>query len=62
MDNSNKKSWLQIAGAVLILIGATNIFPENDTWLHTTLQITFVLGCIVFIIGGRFSAKKKTQF
>lgn len=60
-DKTNKNSWLQITGAILILIGATSIFPENDTWLHTALQITFVLGCIVFIIGGRFSIKKKNS-
>jgi len=48
-------------GAILILIGATSIFPENDTWLHTTLQITFVVGCIVFIIGARFPTKKKNS-
>lgn len=58
MDKTNKNSWLQIAGAILILIGATSVFPENDTWLHTSLQIIFVLGCIVFITGGRFSKKK----
>jgi len=57
MDKTNKNNWLQITGAILILIGATSIFPENDTWLHTALQIIFVLGCIVFIIGGRFSKK-----
>jgi len=62
MKKTNKNSWLQITGAVLILIGATSIFPENDTWLHTTLQITFVLGCIVLVIGGRLSTKKKNKF
>lgn len=53
MVKTNKNSWLQITGAILILIGATSVFPDNDTWLHTALQITFVSGCIVFIIGGR---------
>ena len=57
MDKTNKNSRLQITGAILILIGATSIFPENDTWLHTALQIIFVLGCIFFIISGRFSKK-----
>ena len=61
MDKTNKNSWLQITGAILILIGTISIFPENDTWLHTTLQIIFVLGCIIFIIGGRFSNKMKNS-
>jgi len=62
MKKTNKNSWLQITGAVLILIGATSIFPENDTWLHTALQIIFVVGCIVLVIGGRLSKKKKNKF
>lgn len=61
MDKTNKNNWLQVTGAILILIGATSIFPENDTWLHTALQITFVLGCVVFIVGGRFSKKMKNS-
>lgn len=62
MDKSNKKSWLQITGALLILTGVTSIFPENDTCLHTALQIIFVLGCLVFIIGGYCSIKHKSPF
>ncbi len=52
-----KSNWMNVLGAILILTGALSIFPENDTWLHTTLQITFVVGCILFIIGGRLSKK-----
>jgi len=57
MRNTIKSNWMNVLGAILILTGALSIFPENDTWLHTTLQITFLAGCILFIIGGRLSKK-----
>ena len=57
MEKTHKYQKLNIVGAILILTGALSIFPENDTWLHTSLQITFVVGCILFIIGGRLSNK-----
>jgi len=57
MRKSDKNNWFRFVGAILILIGATSIFPENDTWLHTALQVTFVLGCIIFILGGRLSKR-----
>ena len=46
-----KSNWLNITGAILILIGALSIFPKNDTYLHTTLQITFIVGCLLFVLG-----------
>ena len=57
MRKSDKNNWLRYVGAILILIGVISIFPENDTLLHTTLQITFVVGCVIFIIGGRLPKK-----
>jgi hypothetical membrane protein len=57
MRKSDKNNWLIVAGTILILIGATSIFPENGTWLHTFLQIIFVVGCILLVIGGRLSKK-----
>ncbi|WP_127845837.1 alpha/beta hydrolase [Psychroflexus aestuariivivens] len=57
MKKTKTKNKFQIIGAVLILTGALSIFPENDTWLHTTLQITFVIGCIIFLLDGRYSKK-----
>lgn len=57
MKNTKRKHWLHFIGALLILIGALSIFPENDTWLHTTLQITFVLGCVLFLLGSHLSKK-----
>lgn len=54
METKKQQSWIKKAGALLILIGALSIFPENDTLLHTVLQITFVLGCIVYF----FSVKR----
>lgn len=53
MDKIKEYNWLQIIGAILILIGTGSIFLKNDTWLHTSFQINFVLGCIIFIVGGR---------
>ncbi len=57
MRHTIKSNWLNVMGAVLILLGSLSIFPENDTWLHTTLQIIFVIGCIIFIVSGRISKK-----
>lgn len=57
MKKTKTKNKFQIIGAILILTGALSIFPENDTWLHTTLQITFVIGCIIFLVGSRLSKK-----
>lgn len=59
MKKTNGNNWLHVAGAILILIGALSIFPENNTSLHTTLQITFVVGCIVFVLGGLLTKKTK---
>lgn len=52
MKNTIRQNWQMKTGAILILIGALSILPENDTWIHTTLQITFVAGCILFVYGG----------
>lgn len=57
MNPTKKQSPLMKIGAILILIGALSIFPENDTRIHTGLQITFVIGCILFLLGGRFFKK-----
>lgn len=57
MKKTKSKNWLHLTGTILILIGASSIFPENDTWLHTTLQVTFVVGCIIFLLGQHFSKK-----
>lgn len=54
IETTKQQSWIKKAGAILILIGALSIFPENDTLPHTMLQITFVLGCIVYF----FSLKR----
>lgn len=48
-------------GSLLILIGALSIFPENDTWLHTTLQIVFIAGCALFVYGGSLAKKSKNS-
>ena len=49
------------SGSTLILTGALSIFPENDTWIHTTLQITFVIGCLLFVYGGYKLKKSKVE-
>jgi alpha/beta superfamily hydrolase len=59
MKKTQKYQKLNVVGAILILIGALSIFPENDTWLHTTLQITFVVGCIVYLLGIKNKNKVK---
>ncbi len=61
MNMALKKIHLQYVGAILILIGEISIFPENDTMLHTSLQIIFVLGCIIFIISGRLTKKPNSK-
>lgn len=53
MRKAGRKNGLHLTGAILILIGALSIFPENDTLIHNALQITFVTGCIIFVLGGR---------
>lgn len=42
MDFFTKQNWQ---------IKRVSIFPKNDTWIHTKLQIMFVAGCILFVIG-----------
>jgi len=49
------------AGSILILIGALSIFPENDSWMHTTLQIVFIAGCVLFVYGGSLAKKSKNS-
>ncbi|MDA3944293.1 MAG: alpha/beta hydrolase [Bacteroidetes bacterium] len=61
MRKTDKNNWLNLTGALLILIGATSIFPENDTWLHTALQITFVAGCLVYLLGAQKANKIKNS-
>jgi dienelactone hydrolase len=61
MKKTNKNNWLNVIGAILIIIGATSIFPENDTWLHTTLQISFVVGCFVYLLGVQKANKVKNS-
>lgn len=53
MNNIKQYNWLAKLGAILILTGALSIFPENDTWLHSILQITFIFGCVIFVVGNR---------
>lgn len=57
MGNTIKSNWVNIWGAILILTGGLSIFLKNDTWPHTTLQVVFVVGCILFIVGGRLTSK-----
>jgi intracellular septation protein A len=57
MKNLEKYNLYTKAGAILILLGTMSLFPENDTLLHTVLQIVFVVGCLIFIYGGRMSRK-----
>ena len=59
MENKTQQHWQMKTGAVLILIGAMSIFPENDIWIHTALQIVFVAGCILFVLGGSLAKKGK---
>jgi len=61
MNDTKQQNWLANTGAILILIGAVSIFTENDSWLHTTLQITFIVGCIIFVLGNRLTRKVKNQ-
>jgi len=61
MNTTKQHKWLAKLGAILILTGALSIFPENDTWLHTTLQITFIVGCVIFVLGNRLTRKVKNQ-
>ena len=57
MERFKKQNWQMKTGAILILIGALSIFPENDTWIHTTLQLTFIGGCCLFVYGGSLAKK-----
>jgi len=59
MKSRSKSNRLQITGSLLILGGALSIFMENDTALHTTLQIVFVVGCLTYIIGGKLAQKAR---
>jgi dienelactone hydrolase len=61
MENTKGQTRLMKTGALLILIGALSIFPENDTWIHTSLQLTFVAGCILFLVGNRLAKKSKNK-
>lgn len=51
MKKKIKSNWMNITGSILILTGALSVFLENDTWLHNSLQITFVAGCIFYLLG-----------
>lgn len=58
MDRFNTQNWSQVTGAIFILLGALSIFPENDTWIHTSFQVIFIVGCLLFVYGG--TLKRKT--
>ncbi|WP_421811600.1 alpha/beta hydrolase [Flagellimonas sp.] len=62
MGNTIKSNWVNVWGAILILTGGLSIFLENGTWPHTTLQVVFVVGCILFIVGGRLYNKLNCSF
>jgi drug/metabolite transporter (DMT)-like permease len=53
----NINNWPKVLGAILILLGALSILLENGTALHTGLQITFVLGCVVYLLGNRIAKR-----
>lgn len=57
VKRKTQQNWQMKTGALLILVGALSIFPENDTWTHTALQIVFVAGCILFVLGGSLVKK-----
>jgi len=59
MKRKTQQNWQMKTGALLILVGALSIFPANDTWIHTALQIVFVAGCILFVLGGSLAKKGK---
>src|SRR6056297_4027969 len=61
MKHFNKENWQMKMGSILILFGTLSIFPENGTWIHTTLQIIFVAGCILFVYGGSLAKKSKNS-
>ena len=61
MERFKNQNWQMKAGSILILIGALSIFPENDTWMHTTLQIVFIAGCVLFVYGGSLAKKSKNS-
>jgi len=61
MERFKNQNWQMKTGAILILIGALSILPENETWIHTTLQIIFVAGCILFVYGGSLAKKSKNS-
>src|SRR6056297_1616712 len=61
MERFKNQNWQMKTGSILILIGALSIFPENDTWIHTTLQTLFVTGCILFVYGGSLAKKSKNS-
>ncbi len=61
MERFKNQNWQMKSGSLLILLGALSIFPENDTWIHTTLQIVFVAGCILFVYGGSLAKKSKNS-
>lgn len=58
MERFKKQNWQMKTGSLLILLGALSIFPENDTWIHTSLQVIFVAGCILFVYGGSIAKNR----
>jgi protein-S-isoprenylcysteine O-methyltransferase Ste14 len=61
MEHLYKDNLLMKTGAALILLGTLSIFTDNGTRIHTVLQITFVAGCILFVLGGWLLKKEKNQ-
>jgi dienelactone hydrolase len=58
MEKFKKQNWQMKSGSLLILVGTLSIFPENGTVLHTSLQVIFITGCILFVYGGSLAKKR----
>ncbi len=52
---------IRLIGAILILSGLPSVVLENNTWLHNISQISFVVGCFMYLYSGKLKKTKSLQ-
>ncbi|WP_424989371.1 alpha/beta hydrolase [Flagellimonas sp.] len=54
MQKSKWSKRIKLIGVVLILSGILSLFLEKSSWIHTASQISFVLGCVLYLMSSSF--------
>ena len=43
----NKRNLIKVGSLTVILLGATHVLVDNDSWYHDPLQVVFSIGLVI---------------